>query len=1089
MLDAVAAHRNVHLYLLHPSPALWRACAERIGSGRRRLPRGDDTTAALPDHAMLRSWGQDSRELQVVLGHPGITGKPAPGDLAPPTTLLHRLQHDIGANRPAILDDAISAGVTSGDDRSIQVHVCHGPRRQVEVLRDAVLHLLAADPTLEARDVVVMSPDLATFAPLIEAAFPAGTRHPVDDALPDLRVRIADRSPAATNPLVRFAATVLDLADSRLEASALRELVTQPAVQQRFGFDAEVAGEIVNVIDDTDVAWGIDGADRERWGAGTNPDRTWRQAMDRALTGVFYSDSPVRVVAGVAPLDGVEGQDATPVGLLAALIDRIAAICGMLGDPQPMSAWAATIATAVRLLAAPGWDEEWQWVQLGRLLTETFPSPAESGPPPPGSDPVPAASGPDPMIGLAEARRAAASWVDDRPSPLHFRTGDVTVCTLLPMRSVPYRVVCLLGMDDDRFPRSSRGDGDDLLVDHEVVGDHDRGSEDRQLLLDAVMAAGGHLVVTYSGHDQLTNAAYPPAVPIAELVDTAAVMVGDEAMASIVIEHPLQSFAARNFMESQLGPAGPWGFDPMQFAGAVAAQDRYTPASPQPVTWPDVDPEPVIELDDLIAFLQHPAGRFAKARLGFSIPEPGDVPDDTLPADLTSLARWAATNRILTALLAGHDVAAVAAGERHSGALPAGALGTDDLDASVDAARSLWDAARARGYAPERQRPWPGSLRIGDRLVEGSVLADADQAQIVTVTPSHLKGKPRLRAFVELAFLTAIEPGIAWTAVLLGRGDGDSHKAVTLLALGGPGRTERQRARLLTDLVALYDEGQGAPLPIPCETAYIWQRRVNNNRTGAMADARDAWGGRFREKGDGAHSLLLDLCRRGLPPRDRLRRLRRPALGADHRPDHREDAVTPRPYDPVEPLGPGRTVVEASAGTGKTFTIAAELTRLVAVEGLDLEEILVVTFTRAATAELRHRVRRRLVDTSKALGGGVADHADAALAALLAAARPTARPSPPASRSPSPASTGPRSSPSTASPPGSSPSSGYGHASPPTWSPTRSTKRCSPRWPVTWSSAASPPTPPVFSRRRPSPRWAARSWPSRTPESSPTQPR
>ena len=95
--------------------------------------------------------------------------------------------------------------------------------------------------------------------------------------------------------------------------------------------------------------------------------------------------------------------------------------------------------------------------------------------------------------------------------------------------------------------------------------------------------------------------------------------------------------------------------------------------------------------------------------------------------------------------------------------------------------------------------------------------------------------------------------------------------------------------------------------------------------------------------------------------------------------------MTPLPYDPVEPLGPGRTVVEASAGTGKTFTIAAELTRLVAVEGLDLEEILVVTFTKAATAELRHRVRRRLVDTAKALGGGIADHGDAALAALLAA--------------------------------------------------------------------------------------------------------
>ena len=199
--------------------------------------------------------------------------------------------------------------------------------------------------------------------------------------------------------------------------------------------------------------------------------------------------------------------------------------------------------------------------------------------------------------------------------------------------------------------------------------------------------------------------------------------------------------------------------------------------------------------------------------------------------------------------------------ERHSGALPAGELGADDLAGSVDAARSLWDAARARGYAPERQRPWPGSLRIGDRLVEGSVLADADQAQIVTVTPSRLKGKPRLRAFVELAFLTAIEPGIAWTAVLLGRAGGDGHKAVTLRCPRGRPRPNGETTHFDSSPTwsPCTTRGSGAPLPIPCETAYIWQRRVNNNRAGAFKEANDAWAGRFPERDDGAHSAAAGL--------------------------------------------------------------------------------------------------------------------------------------------------------------------------------------------------------------------------------------
>src|SRR5690606_10516310 len=156
-----------------------------------------------------------------------------------------------------------------------------------------------------------------------------------------------------------------------------------------------------------------------------------------ALSGVFYADSPERTVGDISPLDGVEGQGAIPAGLLAAILDRLAAIRDMVGTPRPLSEWADVIARSVRMLAAPAWGEEWQLDQLERLLAETFP------PPEPGRV--------DPDVTLADALGAIAPWTEDRPSPLHFRTGDSTVCTLVPMRSVPYRVVVLLGMDEARF--------------------------------------------------------------------------------------------------------------------------------------------------------------------------------------------------------------------------------------------------------------------------------------------------------------------------------------------------------------------------------------------------------------------------------------------------------------------------------------------------------------------------------------------------------------------------------------------------------------------------------------------------------------
>ena len=455
----------------------------------------------------------------------------------------------------------LSTTVESGADRSIQIHVCHGARRQAEVMRDAVLHVLAADDTLEPRDVVIMTPDLETFAPLLEAAFPS-TESNTADGLPDLRLRIADRSPAATNPLVRITADLLSVADGRLEAGVVRELVARPVVQHRFGLETDTTSELIGLIDDATIAWGLDSTERETWGAGTNDERTWIRGLDRVLSGVFYADDRVRVVEATAPMDGIEGDDAAIAGTLANIVDRLVAARRLLDDARPMSEWARAISSSVQLLAAPAWGDEWQLDQLERLLADTFAVPES------------AADDVDPVISLAEARSVVSSWTEDRPSPLHFRTGDVTVCTLAPMRSVPYRVVCLLGMDEARFPRASRSDGDDLVLRHEIVGDPSRSAEDRQLLLDAVMAAGETLIVTYSGRDEMTNAELPPCVPVAELNDTLTEMIGDDAREKLTTTHPLQGFSEANFAADRLGVVGPWAFDAIQLHAALAVQAR-----------------------------------------------------------------------------------------------------------------------------------------------------------------------------------------------------------------------------------------------------------------------------------------------------------------------------------------------------------------------------------------------------------------------------------------------------------------------------------------------------------------------------------
>ena len=856
VVGALGEHLDVHLWLPQASPAAWEALAATAATGP--VPRAEDSSAGLVRHPLLASLGRDGRELQRILAlaqgldrplgrrlDDGGGAAPDGADAARPASLLHLLQADLAADHVPDAAERAARAVTA-QDRSVQVHACHGQARQVEVLRDVLADLLEHDPTLEPRDILVMCPDIDAYAPLVHAGFGLGevvrdaAGEPLTHPAHGLRVRLADRAPLHTNPLVAIADRLVELAGGRLTASEVLDLARRAPVRQRFGLDDDALERVADWVEAVVVRWGLDAEHRADYQLSNLAQNTWRSGLDRVLVGAAVDGRDTDHLGQTLALDDLDSGDLDLAGRLAELVERLATTLRALRGADTVDEWLRVVGDGVLQLADVSHRDAWQVAQLERELARVGAAARTS-------------AGRSPSLSLSDVHELLRRQSAGRATRSNFRTGTLTVCTMVPMRSVPHRVVCLVGLDDGAFPRSSTPDGDDALARRPVTGERDLRSEDRQLLLDAVMSARDTLVITYTGADEHSGQERPPAVPLGELLDAVRATADgpDGAAPAVLTRHPLQPFDRRNLGapatgEDALLPEGrPFSYDPAALAGALAlGRERALPQTLATHLLPEL-PSDEVALDDLLRFFDNPAKAFLRSRLGMLVPDVPEQRGEGIPIELDGLQRWAIGERMLRAVLDGQDPGRTVDAERWRGALPPDALGDAAMEAITRDVQALcegvWRAVGTGGWSqalPRQSVDVDVELPDGRHLV-GTVPGLVD-GHALTATFSNVRARQRLRSWIVSLALSA--SGAGGTSRLVGRyswGKGDKSPVLVTHGPHDPARA----VETLQQLADVRDRGLREVVPLPVGTAQKWAETFARTGRAPSADnvARREW--------------------------------------------------------------------------------------------------------------------------------------------------------------------------------------------------------------------------------------------------------
>ncbi|MBE0469458.1 MAG: exodeoxyribonuclease V subunit gamma [Methyloprofundus sp.] len=588
-LRGLAKHTDVHFYLLNPAQAFWADIVSRKQADLAEFENG---------HPLLASLGQQGREFQqMLLDHEFAVelnsfaeNEPIEANLS----LLQQVQNDILNN--------LSESTPVARDNSISIHSCHSRMREVEVLKDQLLHALESDPAMELRDIVIMAPDIQQYTPFISAVFD-GIQH-----------SIADRSLRSSNATFDAYLRFLRLTQGRFGWQAVMDLLNQKEVYQCFGLNEADLDLISHWVAKTRIRWGQSAAHKKQLNLPESPENTWQAGLERLLMG-YAVGTEEDFFAGVLPYSEIEGSAAQALGGLHDFLNLLFRASQELAKAYTLESWSKRLLYYVDLLFPVENSDAAQQAgkqQINEILLELTGELSDLHQQP---------------VALAVISAWLEGRVEETKSANGFLRGQLTFCSMLPMRSIPFKVIALLGMNEGEFPHIDQHLTFDLLGKDFKPGDRSRRADDRYQFLEILLSVRKQLIITYIGQSISENENIPASVVIHELLD---IMHSHYQLTDLVIKHPLQSFSARYFSNAP---------DFISYNQTdLATAKALIKHEPMNQAWWQGDlaheEQEVLEINDLFAYFRHPQKYFLQRGLNIRFAQLEGEDSEREPFDL-----------------------------------------------------------------------------------------------------------------------------------------------------------------------------------------------------------------------------------------------------------------------------------------------------------------------------------------------------------------------------------------------------------------------------------------------------------------------